>query len=225
MSPDARDYDALTFDCYGTLIDWGKGLVDHLQPLLLRQDAHVIDDFVLEFFAEAEPHAQTPGKRYADVLREVLKQLGARLGFTPTADMLDAFAASPGEWPPFPDTARTLQRLGERFELAIVSNIDNALFAKTAQKLGGVVFKHVVTAQDVGVYKPDPRMFEAAREALGDARVLHVAQSAYHDIVPAAALGLDTALIDRANNAARRADTVPTWRFDSLTAFADAILS
>ncbi len=221
-APDARDYDALTFDCYGTLIDWGAGLVAHLQPLLLAHDAHVIDDFVLDFFAQAEPRAQTLGRPYADVLRDVLRQFGARLGFTPTDDMLDAFAESPGEWPPFPDSVDALRRLGERFDLVVVSNIDNALFAKTREKLG-VVFKHVVTAEDVGAYKPDPRMFEAARQALGDARVLHVAQSAYHDIAPASALGLDTALIDRTNNAAQRVQASPTWRFDSLAALAEAI--
>ena len=83
-NPNANDYDALTFDCYGTLIDWGTGLVNHLQPLLLERDAHVIDDFLLEFFAEAEPAIQADGVLYTDVLREVLRRLGSRLGFTPT---------------------------------------------------------------------------------------------------------------------------------------------
>ena len=222
--PSADDYDALTFDCYGTLIDWGRGLTDFLQPVLLQRDAHVIDEFLLGFFAEAEPQAQVPGRRYADVLREVLRGLGERLGFTPDDELLDAFAASPGDWQPFADTVEALARLAERLDLVIVSNIDNALFKRSAAKLG-VEFKHVITAEDVGVYKPDARMFDAALAALGrDARVLHVAQSLYHDIAPAAAKGLDTAWIRRDANAAKRVAAKPTWTFDSLAEFADVLL-
>ena len=222
-APNAGDYDVLAFDCYGTLIDWGAGIVGFLQPLLLRHDAHVIDDFLLEFFADAEPLAQKDGVRYADVLRDVLRRLGSRLGFAPSEAALDGFAASVGDWPPFDDSAAALQRLRERFELMVVSNVDNALFAKTAEKLG-VAFAHVVTAQDVGAYKPDRRMFEAARRAVGDARVLHVAQSLFHDIAPASAFGWDTVHIRRHRNAARTVDAEPTWAFDSLAEFADAVL-
>lgn len=221
--PNAEDYDALAFDCYGTLVDWGGGLVAYLQPLLQRHDAHVIDDFLLEFFAETEPLAQRDGVRYADVLRDVLRRLGTRLAFAPSSEELDGFVASVGDWPPFDDSSAALQRLGERFKLMVVSNVDNALFAKTAARLG-VEFAYVVTAQDVGAYKPDRRMFEAARRATGDARVLHVAQSLFHDIAPATAFGLDTVYIRRQRNAARPADAEPTWTFDSLAEFADAIL-
>ena len=222
-APNAGDYDVLAFDCYGTLIDWGAGLIGYLQPLLLSHDAHVIDDFVLEFFAEAEPLAQADGARYADVLRDVLRRLGNRLGFTPSAAELDGFVASVGEWPAFDDSVEALQRLSERFDLMVVSNIDNALFAKTTEALG-VDFTHVVTAQDVGVYKPNPRMFQAARTAAGDARVLHVAQSLFHDIAPATAFGWDTVHIRRTRNAARTVEAEPTWAYDSLAEFADAVL-
>ena len=139
-------------------------------------------------------------------------------------ELLGAFAASPGDWQPFPDTVDALARLAERMDLVIVSNIDNALFRRTAGKLGAR-FKHVVTAEDVGVYKPDARMFDAALAALGrDTRVLHVAQSLYHDIAPATAKGLDTAWIRRDANAAKRIAAKPTWTFDSLAEFADALL-
>ena len=223
MPPSADDYDTLTFDCYGTLIDWGAGLVDFLQPVLRKHDAHVIDDFLLEFFAVAEPQAQVRGRRYADVLREVLRGLGSRLGFTPDVALLDAFAASPADWLPFPDTVEALQRLAARFDLVAVSNIDNSLFAATQKRLG-VTFKHVITAQDVGVYKPDARMFRAALAAVGGRkRVLHVAQSLFHDIAPASSLGLDTAWIRRDRNAAKPADAKPTWTFDSLAECADAL--
>ena len=224
-APRANRYDALTFDCYGTLVDWGQGLVDFLQPALRERDAHVVDDFLLEFFAAAEPEAQVDGRRYADVLREVLRRLGRRLGFAPNDALLDAFAASPGDWPLFADAPDALARLAERFDLVVVSNIDNSLFAATRKRLG-VAFAHVVTAQDVGAYKPDRRMFDAARRAVGDgARVLHVAQSLYHDIAPASAYGMDTAWIRRERNAAKAADAKPTWTFDSLAEFAEAILS
>ena len=225
MPPNATDYDTLTFDCYGTLIDWGGGLVDFLQPVLLQRDAHVIDDFLLEFFAATEPQAQIDGRRYADVLREVMRRLGARLGFTPDAALLDAFAASPADWQPFPDTVESLQRLAERFDLVVISNIDNSLFAASEKRLG-VSFKHVITAQDVGVYKPDRRMFDAAFATLGGPqRVLHVAQSLFHDIAPAAELGLDTVWIRRDRNAAKPVAANPTWTFDSLAECADALLN
>lgn len=223
VDPQVDDYDALTFDCYGTLIDWGAGIVGHLQPLLLARDAHVIDDFLLEFFAETEPEAQQDGVAYADVLREVLRRLGDRLAFSPTKAMLDAFADSAGDWEPFPDTVAALGRLGGTADLAIVSNVDNAIFERTAAKLG-TRFKHVITAEDVGCYKPDRRMFDAARQALGGTRILHVAQSLYHDIAPAAALGLDTVWIQRGNNAARRVRASPTWTFHSLAEFAEAFV-
>ena len=216
------DYDVLTFDCYGTLVDWGSGIVGYLQPLLVEHDAHVVDDFLLEFFAETEPLVQAEGGRYADVLREVLRRLGRRLGFAPDAEALNGFAASVAEWPLFEDTAEALQRLAGHFDLVVVSNIDNAIFAKTATRLG-TPFKHVVTAQDVGAYKPDRRMFDAALAAIGDARPLHVAQSLFHDIAPANALGIDSVWIMRDRNAARTADATPTWSFETLTDFADAI--
>ena len=228
--PRAEDYDVLTFDCYGTLIDWGAGLVGFLQPALLAHDAHVIEEFLLEFFAETEPVAQVDGRKYGDVLREVLRRLGARLGFTPGAELLDAFAASPGQWPAFADAPDALRRLGERFDLAVISNIDNALFAESAERLG-IAFapdtpaRRLITAEDVGAYKPDARMFTAARAALGgETRILHVAQSLYHDIAPASALGWDTAWIRRGRNAARLVEAQPTCAFDTLAALADALL-
>ena len=220
---DADAYDTLTFDCYGTLIDWGAGLVEFLQPLLLKRDAHVVDDFLLEFFAASEPKAQVDGRAYRHVLQEVLRRLGARLGFTPADDVLEAFAASPGDWQPFADAPAALQRLGARYDLVIISNIDNTLFAKSAAHLGAS-FRHVVTAEDVGAYKPDPRVFEAARAKAGaEARILHVAQSLYHDIAPATALGWDTAWIKRDRNAAKLVEATPTYTFESLAELADAL--
>jgi 2-haloacid dehalogenase len=123
---------------------------------------------------------------------------GERLGFVPSADERAALAASVGDWPPFPDTVEALQALADRFQLVILSNIDDDLFALSARHLG-VAFAAIVTAQQVGSYKPDPRNFRALLARLDTApdRVLHVAQSLFHDIAPANALGLTTVWVNR----------------------------
>ena len=222
--PRAEDYRVLTFDCYGTLVDWGSGIVDYLRPVLMRHNIEATDNFLLEFFAKSEPVVQSQGGRYADVLREVLRHLGERLAFTPPNAALDGFAESVGDWKPFPDTVEALTRLAERFDLAVISNVDNDLFARTSRQLG-VPFTLVVTAEEVGAYKPDRAMFDAALAALGEeGGVLHIAQSLFHDIAPASALGLDTVWIRRGQNAAKVVDAQPTWSYATLGEFADTIL-
>ena len=226
IDPDA--YSALTFDCYGTLVDWQRGIVDYLQPVLAGHDAHVIDEFILTFFAATEPALQAAGGRYADVLRDVLRRLGARLAFTPSAGELDGFPPALAASPPFPDTLEALGRLGARFDLAIVSNVDDDLFATTQAALG-TQFAAVVTAQQTGRYKPHPEMFQTAlkRLRLKPTQVLHVGQSLFHDIAPAAQLGMATVWIDRnqgAAGAAQDAAAEPSWTFPDLREFADAIL-
>lgn len=218
----AADYATLTFDCYGTLIDWEAGILGYLQPLLARYDVHVIDEFVLETFAQLEPEIQAAGGAYRDVLAQVLDRMGERLAFQPKPDELAGFADSIADWPAFADTVAALGKLAEHFELAILSNIDNALFALSAKRLQAP-FAHVITAQDVGAYKPDARMFE---RALSQVRhpVLHVAQSRFHDIAPAAAAGLDTVWINRpSKGAAKPAQASPTWTFASMADFAAAV--
>ena len=225
---DPNAFDVLTMDCYGTLIDWQGGIVDYLQPVLARHDAHVTDDFILELFAAAEPVLQREGGRYEDILRRVLDQFGSRLGFVPTPAERDGFPASLGEWKPFPDTIDALARLGRRYQLAIISNVDDALFALTSRTLD-VEFAHVITAERTGVYKPDRRMFEAALAAIGCGRdrILHVAQSLFHDIAPATGMRIATAWIDRnqgAQGASQETRAQPTWTFSTLGEFADAAL-
>jgi len=222
----ADNYKTLTFDCYGTLIDWENGILDYLQPLLAGYGVHVIDQWVLEFFAECEPEIQAQGGTYRSVLGRVLDRFGKRLAFAPADDTRNAFANSIEYWQPFPDTVAALRALASRFELAVVSNIDNDLFAHSARYLG-VDFAHVVTAQEVGAYKPDKAMFETVlRKVQGP--VLHIAQSRFHDIAPANALGLDTVWINRASaaggsGAARAAAAEPKWTFGTLTELAQAL--
>ncbi len=218
----AANYKTLTFDCYGTLIDWEKGILGYLQPLLESYDVNVIDSCVLEFFAETEPEVQADGGNYRGVLSQVLKRFADRLGFTPNEDTLAGFANSIEHWPPYADTIPALKRLGDHFQLAIVSNVDDDLFAYSAKQLE-VPFDQVITAQQVGAYKPNPAMFLEALKRV-EAPVLHVAQSCFHDIIPATELGLDTVWIERpGSSAARGIDAQPTWTFATLGDFADAI--
>lgn len=219
---DASKYATLTFDCYGTLIDWESGITGYLQPLLARYDVHVIDEFLLEVFAELEPQLQAEGGAYREVLSRLLQRLGERLAFQPKPEELAGFAGSIAHWPAFDDTVEALAALAGHFELAVVSNIDDDLFAHSAKRLQAP-FAHVVTAQQAQAYKPNPKVFELALSRV-KAPVLHVAQSRFHDIVPAAAAGLDTVWINRpSKGAAKPVEASPSWTFTSMAEFAAAI--
>jgi 2-haloacid dehalogenase len=189
----------LTFDCYGTLIDWERGILAALRPVLDLHGIAIADDAALELYGELESAAERgPYRAYRDLLATVMDGFGERLGFVPSADERGALAMSVGDWPPFPDTVEALRALTDRFRLVILSNIDDDLFALSARHLG-VAFAAVVTAQQVGSYKPDPRNFRTLLARLGTTpdRVLHVAQSLFHDIAPANALGLTTVWVNR----------------------------
>jgi 2-haloacid dehalogenase len=209
---DLSDTRVLTFDCYGTLVDWEAGIVAALRPVLDRAGVAVDDERLLALHGELEAAAEAgPYRPYRDVLGEVLRGLGDRLGFAPTAAERAAFGASVGDWPPFPDTPAALAALKRRFKLAIVSNVDDDLFARTNERLG-VSFDWIVTAQQVKSYKPAPAHFLAALDRIGPppAQVLHVAQSLYHDHVPAKRLGLRTVWVNRRRGKAGPGATPPT---------------
>ena len=217
-----ENYRTLSFDCYGTLIDWENGILGFLQPLLDSYDVHVIDEWILEFFSEREPEEQAKGGRYRDVLARVLSSFGTRLAFTPAADALDSFADSIEYWQPFDGTVDALQRLRKKYDLAVISNVDDDLFELSRRNLG-IEFDHVITAEQVGAYKPARKMFDAALQVL-EGPVLHVAQSRFHDIQPATALQLDTVWINRSGpSATRDVDATPTATFPDLRSLADAL--
>jgi len=202
-APDLSQILGLSFDCYGTLIDWESGLLGVLIPWAQRNGLTTDAETLLGVFSAAESDAETvsPGSPYRSILRDVMRRIAERLGAAATEDDGRRLAESVGEWPAFEDTAAALDRLQRRCALVIVSNIDRVSFAGTQTTLG-VAFDAVVTADEVGAYKPDARMFEAAEDAfaaLGVARGehLHVAQSLYHDITPAAARGWRTCWVDR----------------------------
>jgi 2-haloacid dehalogenase len=216
-----KNYRTLSFDCYGTLIDWEAGLIGYLQPLLESYDVHVIDEWVLSFFGRMEPELQAEGGSYRRVLSGVLERLGRELAFAPSDDALEDFAESIEYWPPFPDSVGVLRSLKEDFELVALSNIDDDLF-EFSDRVLGKPFSQIISAEQVGAYKPDRRMFEALL-ARTTGPNLHVAQSTFHDIAPASALGIDTVWINRPSlGAAKPTQAEPTWTFDSLAEFAAA---
>lgn len=197
------DFDALTFDNYGTLVDWESGILAALRSWAAGEGLVVADDRLLEIFAAVEPDEQAkhPDLPYTAILRAVHGRIAAALGARPDERSAAAFAASVADWPVFPDTVVALRYLQRHYVLAAISNVDRASFRGTATKLG-IAFDVVVTADEAGAYKPSPRNFLAAIGKLGErgiaaGRILHVGQSWFHDIAPAARLGLATLWVDR----------------------------
>jgi 2-haloacid dehalogenase len=196
---DFNSFDYLSFDVYGTLIDWESGIVAALRPILERHGLDWDDDRILDAFAGTESVAQQPPyKSYRDVLTSVLKQIGEYHGFDPEPHDLAAFSGSVPDWPAFPDSAEALQTLAKHFSLAVITNCDDDLFAASNRKLG-VEFDVIMTAERAQVYKPDLRPFHLTIERIGGdaSRLLHVAQSMFHDHEPAKKLGLTTVWINR----------------------------
>ncbi len=229
------DFSALSFDCYGTLIDWESGIVTALVPLLSRAGADLQRDAILAAFARFEVRQQeaTPDMLYADLLANVHAQLAEawQVPADPAEDA--AFGRSIGDWPAFPDTVEALRYLKQHYRLIILSNVDRTSFSATNDRLG-VAFDAIYTAQDIGSYKPDPRNFAHLVEHVTQAgipreKLLHVAQSLFHDHVPAQATGLATAWIDRRHPAGGWGATAPVssdvrydFRFTTLGGLADA---
>jgi 2-haloacid dehalogenase len=203
---DFTRFQALTFDCYGTLIDWETGLIGALRPMLHAHGSKLRDEQILAIYAELEPAAQNPYRRYREVLEEVVRGFGKRLGFEVSDAEARSLPDSLKDWKPFPDTVAALKNLQTRYRLAIISNTDDDLFAGTARHLQ-VKFDQVITAEQAHAYKPSPAPFRLALERLGlpKEQVLHVGQSVYHDVAPAKSLGLSTVLVRRRGFGATRA--------------------
>lgn len=196
---DFNRYECLSFDCYGTLIDWESGLLQALRPVFRHYGIEAEDRQLLENYGQAEAAIQSQEYRaYREVLREVLVRLGGQFGFTPTVSEQHEFSDSVKDWPPFPDSTEALRRLQAKYRLIVLSNIDDDLFQASADRLQ-VRFDHVFTAQQIGAYKPSRKSFEYLLDHAGVARdkLLHVAQSLFHDIAPAKALGLATVWVNR----------------------------
>ena len=200
---DLTAFAALSFDCYGTLIDWERGIETALWPWLERHRRAPDRDELLMLFAASESRRQreTPGAPYPEILAGCFDDIAAGLALPTDSGERRGFAESITRWPPFPDSPAALTYLQRHFKLVIVSNVDRGSFRHSHDKLG-VRFDHIVTAEDAGAYKPDTAHFrhalaELERLGIAASAVLHVAQSLYHDHVPAKRLGLKTVWLDR----------------------------
>jgi 2-haloalkanoic acid dehalogenase type II len=197
------DFEVLSFDCYGTLIDWETGIRTALAPWRRREDLQMSDHELIEAFGRHEwmVEDEMPTLAYPEVLAQVLKRMAAGWGVRASKEDAAAFGRSVGDWPAFPDSLAALEYLQQHYKLAILSNVDRASFSLSNAKLG-VEFDYIYTAQDVGSYKPDMENFQyllVNLEAAGfrAERILHVAESLYHDHIPAKKLGLHTCWINR----------------------------
>jgi 2-haloacid dehalogenase len=229
------DFEAISFDCYGTLIDWESGLLTVLRPWALHRELDLDDEALLAAYAGYEERAESehPRTPYPEILRRSMSALGRDLGAEVTAEDADLLAMSVPDWPAFPDSAAALADLARQYKLIILSNVDRSSFAGSSQRLG-VAFDSVLTAQDIGSYKPSPWNFaalqeEARRLGVGEGRLLHAAQSLFHDHVPAKAAGLRTVWINRRHDRpgwgatpAPPVDVTPDWEFPSMADFAAA---
>ncbi|KAF8707651.1 HAD-like protein, partial [Rhizoctonia solani] len=229
------DFKVLNFDVYGTLIDWESGVIDGIEPLLNRSNetSKWTRREKLDAFEEVESELQRqhPDMIYSDILANTHKGLAARLGVESTPELDQEFGQSIRNWRPFPDTCAALVKLSKYYKLAILSNVDNETFKHTVQKLEseGAKFSQIVTAQDVGSYKPDERNFLYALKeikknfGIEKEEVLVTAQSLFHDHAPANNLGLKSSWIARENvTIGRNSPASYTFKFVTLGAMADA---
>jgi 2-haloacid dehalogenase len=216
----------ITFDCYGTLIDWEKGMLAALRPMFSHQG----EAQLLEQYGEVEAEIEAgPYLPYRQVLSRTAQEIGRRLNTAISEQQGAAFAQSLIRWQPFADTVAALQAMKKKFRLGIISNVDDDLFAETRKKLG-VEFDLVVTAQQVQSYKPSHRNFEEAlrRSGVSKEQMLHAGQSLYHDVAPANVLGITNVWVNRpsirpGSGAAKPGVATPTFKVSSLAELAELV--
>ena len=230
----------ISFDCYGTLIDWERGILAGLRRVRALAGEDGPDDATLiAWFSEAERKFERPARSegrsghrlYREVLRCVLREIVERAGGAASAEEIESFAGSVGDWPAFADTPTALERLSRHASLVIVSNVDDDLFARTRRHLepAGPVLSEIITAEQVGSYKPGRAHFEELLRRTGARpdEILHAAESIYHDHEPANAMGLATVWIDRRGERGPGASgcgvtgTAPAVKFGSLAELAE----
>jgi len=224
---DFNRFEVVSFDCYGTLIDWERGILPVLRQLLSSREIDLSDDATLELFAEFESEFEK--SKYREVLQQIVQEFGKTFNFEPTETELKCLIESIKNWQPFPDTVAALAALKQKYKLAVISNIDDDLFADTAKYLK-VELDWLITAEQVRSYKPSTRNFEIALATMGIApeKLLHVAQSIHHDIVPAASMGISTVWVNRRHEktgfgATLPASGQPDWEVPDLKTLVEAI--
>jgi 2-haloacid dehalogenase len=227
---DFSRFKVITFDCYGTLVDWETGILNALRPILSAHGAAIDDLEILRLYGELEADAEagefTP---YREVLSRVVREFGTRLGFTPSKPEEESLPNSLGSWATFPDTVAALRQLKKKFKLGIISNVDDDLFSATARRLE-VDFDYVTTAGQARAYKPSKAIFNLAQQRMGTAAEnwLHAGQSIYHDVIPAKSLGTATAWVNRpsirpGSGAAKPASAEPDLTVASMKELADRV--
>jgi 2-haloacid dehalogenase len=217
-----QQFEWVSFDCYGTLIDWESGILGYMRPLLRAKARPASDSQILNLYSELEPREQSgPYRSYRGVLGGVMRGLARELNFELSTAEAAGLADSIAQWKPFPDTVAGLRSLGTRFRLAVLSNIDDDLFAFSAKQLQ-VPFDVVVTAQQARSYKPSGHNFEVLLDRLRapKEKLLHAAESLYHDVAPARELGIATVWVNRrqgrATAASRLANVKPDFEVASI---------
>lgn len=230
-----ESFGALSFDCYGTLIDWETGILGELTPWAASHAIATTSDELLAVFSahESAVELEQPTARYPDILAMTLERIADHFGVTTASAERISFGSSVSRWPAFADSAAALTRLHQHYELIILSNVDRASFAASNERLG-VAFDLIITAEDVGSYKPSAANFRALLDGVASIGIdvpglVHVAQSLYHDHVPAKAHGLPTVWIDRRQDRPGfgatpppQTDVRPDWTFPSMRTFTDA---
>ena len=196
---DFSRFSIITFDCYGTLIDWETGILGAMRPILSAHHAHLTDADILRTYGEIEAEEESGSYQpYKEILTAVIRGFGIRLGFVPSEEEEQSLPNSLANWKPFPDTVAVLRRLKQKFKLGILSNIDDDLFSATAPQLE-IEFDYVVTASRARAYKPSLEIFRLAQKRIGlpSQQWLHAGQSIYHDVIPARSMGIATVWVNR----------------------------
>ena len=232
------DYKVLSFDCYGTLIDWESGILENLWPLIQKLDYTPVPDKVLETHAKFEARTQSlhPSLKYPQLLSRVYEQMAAEWDISIDPDESRNYGNSVGTWPAFDDSVSALKTLKKHFQLVILSNVDNTSFNKSNNRLE-VEFDDIITAEDVGSYKPNPNNFrfmlgKLAQRGIEKHEILHVAESLFHDHIPANHFELDNCWIYRryqkeGYGATKTPEKMPTFnfRYNSMKELADAVVN
>lgn len=218
----ARRYDVITFDCYGTLVDWEAGLSGAFLSTAAVSGATLQPDAVLRAYAHHELEVESEGYRpYREVLMQASRRVASEMGWAIPPGGEAFLPESLPAWPPFPDTNEALLRLSiAGYRLGLLSNVDDDLLAATCRQFS-VPFDFAITAQQVRSYKPGHAHFLAARDRIGSDRWLHAAQSFFHDVVPATELGIPVAWINRKREGALAGDVAPTVEMENLMRLAD----
>lgn len=232
LALDFSRFRIITFDCYGTLIDWESGILGAIRPIIAAHGAHLSDTEILRMYGEIEADEESGEYQpYREILQAVVRGFGTRLGFVPSQKEQESLPESLAEWKPFPDTVAAIRQLKQKFKVGILSNIDDNLFSATAPQLE-INFDEVITASQARAYKPSLDIFRLAQGRIGlpVEQWLHAGQSIYHDVIPAQSLGIATIWVNRPSpvpdaGAAKAAQAKPDIEVASLQELAQLVLN